>query len=94
MQQKYDASIRKFETEEQREDLLCELNVIEQVVNVCETTIVESAWQNGQDVQVHGWIYRLNDGLVRDLHMNVGASEDIFQARDAAARRVIEIGIG
>ncbi len=48
-------------------DRLCELNVIEQVANVCRTTIVRDAWLRGQDVTIHGWIYGLKDGLLRDL---------------------------
>lgn len=50
-----------------RVDLLCELNVQEQVKNVCQTTIVQAAWKRGQKLAVHGWIYGLKDGLVRDL---------------------------
>jgi carbonic anhydrase len=50
-----------------RVDLLCELNVQEQVKNVCQTTIVQAAWKRGQKLEVHGWIYGLKDGLVRDL---------------------------
>jgi carbonic anhydrase len=46
---------------------LCELNVIEQVENVCRTTVVQGAWERGQDLTVHGWVYGLKDGLVRDL---------------------------
>ena len=46
-------------------------------MNVCQTTVVESAWERGQDLSVHGWIYRLNDGRVRDLRMNVSATGDI-----------------
>jgi carbonic anhydrase len=51
---------------------LAELNVIEQVRNVCETTIVRDAWQRGQDVRVHGWIYGVADGLLRDLDVTAG----------------------
>jgi len=50
-----------------RVDRLCELNVIEQVRNVCQTTVVGDAWKRGQRVAIHGWIYDLNDGLLRDL---------------------------
>ena len=52
-------------------DRLCELNVIEQVANVCQTTIVRDAWERGQEVAVHGWIYGLKDGLLRDLDVTV-----------------------
>jgi carbonic anhydrase len=51
----------------ERADRLCELNVIEQVSNVCRTSIVQDAWARGQGLAVHGWIYGLHDGLLRDL---------------------------
>jgi carbonic anhydrase len=58
-------------------DKLCELNVIQQVENVCQTTIVQDAWQRGQSLAVHGWIYRLNNGIIRDLGASVaGPSRD------------------
>jgi carbonic anhydrase len=56
---------------EAQEDRLCELNVMEQVANVCHTTIVRDAWERGQELQVHGWIYGLHDGLLRDLDTTV-----------------------
>ncbi len=52
-----------------REERLCELNVVEQVVHVARTTIVQDAWRNGRPLSLHGWIYRLHDGLVTDLGM-------------------------
>ena len=52
-------------------DRLCELNVIEQVVNVCYTTIARDAWERGQELTVHGWIYGLQDGILRDLNVTV-----------------------
>lgn len=52
-------------------DLLCELNVIEQVANACQTTVVQDAWQRGQSLTVHGWIYGLRDGRIRDLDVSV-----------------------
>ncbi|GAG92011.1 unnamed protein product, partial [marine sediment metagenome] len=48
-------------------DSLCELNVVEQVNNVCSTSIVQTAWENGQDLSVHGWIYDIENGLLQDL---------------------------
>ncbi|MGV0962361.1 MAG: carbonate dehydratase [Polynucleobacter sp.] len=60
-----------------RQDRLCELNVIEQVVNVCETTIVQDAWARGQDLTVHGWAYRLETGLVNDLSMSISSTEEM-----------------
>ncbi len=58
-------------------DKLCELNVIEQVHNVCHTTIVQQAWREGRDLSVHGWIYSLEDGLLRDLKATVDSPADI-----------------
>jgi carbonic anhydrase len=52
---------------EARRDRLCELNVIEQVANVCDTNMVRNAWKRGRELTIHGWIYRLEDGLLRDL---------------------------
>ena len=62
--------------EEAREDRLCELNVIEQAINVCETTVIRDAWARGQQVRVHGWMYGLKDGLVRDLQMAASSESE------------------
>ncbi len=68
----------------QSEERLCELNVIEQVANVCQTTIVQDAWARGQELHVHGWIYGLKDGLLRDLGTTVaGAGEAAASYRAA-----------
>jgi carbonic anhydrase len=61
----------------ERENRLCELNVAVQVANVCHTTIVQDAWRRGQSVTVHGWIYDLSDGLVRDLGLVVDRADQI-----------------
>ena len=60
-------------------DRLCELNVLEQAANVCRTTIVQDAWRQGQPLQVHGWIYRLQNGLIHDLGMSV-SSDGMLEA--------------
>ena len=65
-------------------DRLCELNVIEQVVNVCETSILRDAWERGQDVAVHGWIYGIADGLLRDLGVTVSALAEVEPRRAEA----------
>jgi carbonic anhydrase len=52
---------------------LCELNVIEQVMNVAQSTVLQDAWARGQKVTLHGWVYGLSDGLLHDLHMTVSA---------------------
>jgi len=57
-------------------DLLCELNVVEQVRNVCQTTVLRDAWQKGRDVTIHGWIYRLHDGRLHDLGISVDGPAD------------------
>lgn len=70
-----------------RLDRLCELNVIEQVVNVCQTTIVQHAWERGQTLAVHGVIYRINNGILRDVAITIHATEEIAgQYTDAVAR--------
>jgi carbonic anhydrase len=61
-------------------DRLCELNVIEQARNVCQTTIVRDAWSRGQKLFVHSWIYSLRDGLLRDLGFIVGTTEEVADA--------------
>ena len=66
--------------EEQRADRLCELNVAAQVANVCRTTIVQDAWRQGRPLGVHGWIYSLRDGLLRDLDLSVDRLDQIPDA--------------
>jgi carbonic anhydrase len=66
--------------EARRPDSLCELNVIEQVVNACQTTVVREAWERGQKLSVHGWVYALNDGLIRDLQISVGGPDETAEA--------------
>ena len=64
---KHDARVAAADGAGARIDRLCELNVIEQVANVCQTTVVRDAWDRGQELAVHGWVYGLEDGLIRDL---------------------------
>ena len=71
----------------EKQDRLCELNVIEQVANVCQTTIVEDAWERQQDLTIHGWVYGLQDGLLRDLGTTVGAADELApRLEDSLAR--------
>ena len=63
---------------------LCELNVIEQVANVCQTTIALDAWERGQELSVHGWIYGLQDGLLRDLNVTIAGSEETSTVYETA----------
>lgn len=60
-------------TPQQRFDQLCEINVVEQVANVCHTTIIQNAWKRGQDVTVHGFIFSIEDGILRDLGVHFNA---------------------
>ena len=60
-------------------DLLCELNVVEQVLNTCHTTIVQRAWKSGQELAVHGWIYSIENGILKDLNVCIANSDDISQ---------------
>jgi len=77
VRQKHDRLLNALADPAQRSNKLCELNVIEQVSNMCQTTIVQSAWERGQDLTVHGWIYGLNDGLIRDLSISVSNQDEL-----------------
>ena len=74
---KHREHLRAIEDVEARCDRLCELNVIEQVNNVCRTTIVRDAWRHGQALTVHGWIYALTDGRLRDLGMCISNGDSV-----------------
>ena len=73
---KHQQELERISTEDERHHRLCELNVIEQVVNVSQTTIVRDAWARGQQLEVHGWIYDLRDGLLRDLKVSTQHPND------------------
>lgn len=75
--QKHERYLGEVLAEKDRHDRLCELNVIEQVNNVCQTTIVQDAWERGQELTVHGWVYGLKDGLVRDLGVTVSSPDEL-----------------
>ena len=60
-------------------NLLCELNVVEQVTNVCNSTIVKNAWKNGVELAVHGWIYSIEDGILKDLDTSVSSSDQLME---------------
>jgi carbonic anhydrase len=67
----YQDELAQIDDDEKRLDRLCELNVVEQVKSVSRTTIVQAAWQRGQELAIHGWIYGLQDGLLRDLEVSI-----------------------
>jgi carbonic anhydrase len=85
----HEKSLTKVHDEDERLDRLCELNVIEQVLNVGRTTIVQSAWQRGQDLVVHGWIYDLEDGLLRDLGITIDNAEGLAAAYRGAISNAV-----
>jgi carbonic anhydrase len=76
VREKHRAELDALETEEKQHDRLCELNVVEQVTNLSRTTVVRDAWSRGQALTVHGWIYALSDGLLRDLDVSVASEHE------------------
>ncbi len=90
VRQKHEALLAGIADESDRVDKLCELNIIEQVINVCQTTIVQNAWENGQDLTVHGWVYRLNNGILQDLNVHIANQEEmgaIYQSAITAVQQ-------
>jgi len=75
--EQYEAQFRDIKNDEERVNALCVLNVIGQVSNVAHTTIVQNAWKRGQDLSVHGWIYSIKDGLIKDLDRTLTGSEQV-----------------
>ena len=69
---------------EWRHDVLCELNAIEQVLNIAHTTVMQDAWTRGEKVTVHGWCYGLKDGLIKNLNMSVSSKTGLYDIYDAA----------
>jgi carbonic anhydrase len=90
VRQKHAPRLAAVPDESQRIDRLCELNVIEQVSNVCQTTIACDAWHRGQELSVHGWIYRLEDGILRDLNVTVTDFHETRAAYHAAVSALFE----
>jgi carbonic anhydrase len=77
---RHDEQLSRMPDEDARIDRLCELNVVEQVHHVCQTSIVRDAWQRQQPLAVHGWIYDLRDGLLRDLRCTVTSAAEVEAA--------------
>ena len=84
VRRKHAAALDAIDDPETRVARLCELNVIEQAANVCQTTIVQDAWARGQPLSVHGWIYGITDGLLRDLSLCVSGEDDLGACYEAA----------
>jgi carbonic anhydrase len=75
----YEKEMLAIKDDTERINRLCEINVASQVFNVCNTTIVQEAWAQGQEITVHGWIYGINDGLLRDLNVSVSSVAEMRQ---------------
>jgi carbonic anhydrase len=82
--QRHTLLLEGIEDEARRSDRLCELNVVEQVFNVGQTTIVESAWARGQELTLHGWVYSLENGLLRDLNVTASSTRELHDSYRAA----------
>ena len=77
VQRDHQKELRAIAGDDARVDRLCELNVVEQVRNIARTTIVQDAWRRGDELKLHGWIYGLKDGIIRNLGVTVSAIADI-----------------
>ena len=86
---KHIALLESLPTDADRIAMLGELNVLEQVVNVCQTTVVQDAWARGQDLTVHGWVYGLEDGLVRDLATSTSSGHSANLKHEAAVAALV-----
>ncbi len=89
VREKHETSLARVGADPAIADRLCELNVIEQVANVCQTSIARDAWERGQELVVHGWVYGLQDGHLRDLNVTVSdfrEAQQVYHAAIAAFR--------
>jgi carbonic anhydrase len=84
---KHAGRLKELSDDDVCHETLCELNVIEQAGNVCATTIVRDAWDRGQELTVHGWIYGIDNGLLHDLHFTVDSSDAVAPVYQAALAR-------
>jgi carbonic anhydrase len=87
---KYRSGLRAIDDVAMRADRLCELNVVEQALNVAETTVLRDAWARGQEVSVHGWIYGLADGIVRELGASIDRDDDAADVYEAAVAEIMQ----
>jgi len=88
IKEKFQNNLFEIKDERTRFNKLCELNVVEQVFNVCNTDIILKAWERAQQLSVHGWIYDIKDGLVQDLDVCISNSDNIENARNAAISKI------
>jgi len=84
VRQKYAGCLAAAGADSRASDRLCELNVIEQVANVCQTSIARDAWERGQELTVHAWVYGISDGIVRGLDLSVSAPAELSASYEKA----------
>jgi carbonic anhydrase len=84
VREQHEERLGRFRERADREDRLCELNVLEQVMHVCQTSIVRDAWDRRQVLEIHGWIYGLTNGLLHDLGYSAGSPGDVQQRYERA----------
>jgi carbonic anhydrase len=89
---KHERTLETLTEPDERLNRLCELNVVEQVLNVGQTTIVQGAWDRGQPLSVHGWIYSIRDGLLRDLGVTLTCQADLERTYTGMARPIATLG--
>jgi carbonic anhydrase len=87
---RYKDLLDKEPTPSRRQSLMCELNVMEQALNVCSCTVVHDAWDRGQPLSVHGWIYGLRDGRIRHLDISASSRQDVNKLRATAIRQILD----
>jgi carbonic anhydrase len=88
---RHTALIHSRPSDKARADLLCVLNVIEQAVNLSRTTIVQDAWKRGQPLEILGWVYRLQDGLLRDLQFKADSADSVIETQALAMTHAVDI---
>lgn len=79
----------RIENEQDRIDRLCELNVVEQVSHVCQNNIVQEAWRRGQSLTVHGFVYDIRDGLLRDMGLHIGSEAETDAIRQSSVDELV-----
>jgi len=88
---KHRIAMEQFEDFDVKCDRLCELNVVEQVMNVVSTSVVQEAWDRGQELAVHGWIYGIHNGLVNDLNMTLANMDEANTVYPAALSKILNV---
>ncbi len=90
IKQQYTAHFEKISAEKEQWNLLCKLNVIEQTINVCQTTIVQEAWAKNQKLAIHGFIYSLKDGMLKDLGITIEHVAEIAIKHQEAIKTLLQ----